>query len=124
MSVINVNTNIDLTYLREVASGNTEFMIEMIDIFMEQTPIFVDDLTKAIDAKDWQKIAEISHKIKPTLAFIGVDSGRTVMEEIEKDARSEKNYEEIVEKFSLMKEIFKTIFENLEVKKQELMKEG
>lgn len=124
MSVFDVNTNIDLTYLREVASGNTEFMIEMIDIFLEQTPTFVDDLTKAIEVKDWKKMSELSHKIKPTLAFIGVDSGRQVMEEIEKDARNQVDYDEIVEKFNLMKVVFKTIFENLEIKKQELMNEG
>lgn len=114
---------IDLSYLTEVASGNNEFIVEMIDIFLAQTPGHVNELNTAVETKEWKRIAEIAHKIKPTLAFMGVESAREVMAEIEKDARNEENYEGIVSKISEMQDVFKSIFSKLEAKKQELLDE-
>jgi len=118
---INDEIIIDLSYLIEVASGNNEFIVEMIDIFLAQTPGHVDELNTAIQAKEWKRIAEVAHKIKPTLSFMGVESAKDVMAEIEKDARNEENYENIVSKITQMQAVFETIFLKLEAKKQELL---
>jgi|SRR6476661_4914673 len=120
----NFKTDIDLSYLREVVSGNTEFMIEMIDIFLDQTPGFVDDLTKAIEEKDWPKVALVAHKLKPTFSFMGIASANELMEDIERDARDQTNLDEVVNRFHLMQDVLQTIFDNLQQKKQELLKEG
>lgn len=116
----NKEIKIDLSYLMDVAGGNTEFIIEMIDIFIAQTPGHLEELTAAVASKEWKKIAELSHKIKPTLAFIGVESAKDSMAEIEKSARNEENYESIVLKMDEMQDVFKIIFFKLEAKKLEL----
>ncbi|TKB95272.1 Hpt domain-containing protein [Pedobacter cryophilus] len=115
---------IDLTYLRDVASDNTEFMIEMIDIFLAQTPGYVEQLTTAVDQKDWSKMAELSHKIKPTMSFMGVESAKNTLGEIETKSRNQEDYEGIVAEFDKMKETFKMIFIKLEEKKIELIALG
>ncbi|QEK50660.1 Hpt domain-containing protein [Pedobacter aquae] len=112
---------IDLSYLREVASENTEFMVEMIDIFLDQTPGYLSSLNDAIESKNWQKIAESAHKIKPTLGFMGIESARETMAEIELNASKQEDFENIVLKYNQMQEVFKTIFIKLEEKKQELL---
>ncbi|MRX46010.1 Hpt domain-containing protein [Pedobacter puniceum] len=112
---------IDLSYLREVASENIEFMVEMIDIFLDQTPGYLSNLSDAIENKNWQKIAESAHKIKPTLGFMGIESARETMAEIELNARKQEDFENIVLKYNQMQEVFKTIFIKLEEKKQELL---
>ena len=115
---------IDLSYLREVASDNTEFMIEMIDIFLAQTPGYIDQLTAAIDQKDWSKMAELSHKIKPTMSFMGVESAKDTLGEIENKSRKQTDYEWIVEEYGKLKEVFKIMLVKLEEKKKELLAEG
>ena len=115
---------IDLSYLKEVASDNTEFIIEMIDIFLVQTPGYVDQLTEAVDHKDWSKIAELSHKIKPTLSFMGVESAKNTLGVIETKSRNQEDYEGIVTEYNKMKEVFKVVFIKLEEKKKELLAEG
>ena len=115
---------IDLTYLRDVASDNTEFMIEMIDIFLAQTPGYVEQLTTAVDQKDWSKMAELSHKIKPTMSFMGVESAKNTLGDIETKSRNKEDYEGIVAEFDKMKETFKIIFIKLEEKKLELIALG
>lgn len=115
---------IDLSYLREVASDNTEFMIEMIDLFKAQTPGYIDQLTLAIDQKEWSRIAEMAHKIKPTMSFMGVESAKNTLGEIETKSRNQVDYEWIVEEYNQLKEIFKIMLVKLEDKKKELLAEG
>jgi HPt (histidine-containing phosphotransfer) domain-containing protein len=115
---------IDLTYLKEVATGDTEFIIEMIDIFLLQTPGYVEQLTAAVEQKDWTKIADLSHKIKPTFAFMGVESAKNSLQEIETKSRNQEDYDGIVLEYNKMIPVFKVIFLKLEDKKIELLAEG
>lgn len=115
---------IDLSYLREVASDSTEFMIEMIDIFLAQTPGYINQLTAAIDQKEWARMAELSHKIKPTMSFMGVESARKTLSEIELKSRNQVEYEWIVEEYNKLQGVFKIMLVKLEEKKKELLAEG
>lgn len=116
--------NVDLSYLNEVSSGNSEFIIEMIDIFIQQTPAYVQQLTDAINNKEWTAIAQVAHKIKPTLAFMGVDSAKEIMVQIENDARNQENYEKIVFNFNQCGDIFEAIYTKLEEIKKDLLAKG
>src|SRR5690606_116196 len=111
-------------YLNEVSSGNSEFIIEMIDIFMEQTPAYIKQLTEAINTKDWTQIAQVAHKIKPTLAFMRIDSTRDIMAQIEHDARNQENYENIVFNFTQSSDVFSSVYSKLEETKKELLQKG
>lgn len=118
------NSIIDLSYLQEVANDNTEFMVEMIDIFLAQTPEYVQSLSDAVANKDFSKIAEMAHKIKPTLAFMGANKARDAMASIELRAREKENYEAIAEDFKNLKGDLDLIFEKLIEKRKELLAEG
>ncbi|HCN83367.1 MAG TPA: Hpt domain-containing protein [Sphingobacteriaceae bacterium] len=112
--------DIDLSYLSDVANGSTEFIIDMIDIFIDQTPLYVKQLGLAIQEKNWKTVADISHKIKPTLAFMGVIKARDDMEEIESNARSLENLDEIQSKFNDLEIICNHLFVRLQQLKKEL----
>jgi HPt (histidine-containing phosphotransfer) domain-containing protein len=112
----------DLTYLRDIASGSSEFMVDMLDIFLQQTPIYFEQLGAAIEQKDWNQVGDIAHKIKPTFAFIGIDEGREVMQAIEYDARKMENLDSISTRFILMKAMCSDLYQNLEEAKLQLQK--
>ncbi len=112
---------IDLSYLKEVSNDNTEFIVEMIDIFLAQTPDYVLILNNAIAEQDWSKIAEMAHKIKPTLGFMGADSAKGAMSSIESRAKDKQDYEGIVNDFQKFKEDFDLIFSELKEKRKELL---
>ena len=40
--------NVDLSYLRDVSSGSNEFMVEMIELFLEQTPVYFEQIGNAL----------------------------------------------------------------------------
>lgn len=114
------NLQIDLTYLNEIAGGDAEFMIDMIDIFIEQTPLYSEQLIAAAEAKDWKTVGDIAHKIKPTLAFMGVNKAKEQMASIEQKARTETNVEDISGDFAEVKAVCELLYGGLEKVKAEL----
>lgn len=112
--------NLDLTYLRDVSSGSNEFMIEMIDLFLAQTPEYFENLEKAIIEENWSKVADIAHKIKPTLAFMGAIAAKDSMGEIEINARNLTHIETIAPAFKALNDFSKVIFSKLKEVRDEL----
>lgn len=110
---------IDLSYLRDVSSGSNEFMIEMIELFLEQTPAYFEQLNKSIAEENWARVAEIAHKIKPTLAFMGADAAKESMADIESKARSLTNTDSISSAFKSLYVFSEELYNKLiEVKKE------
>ena len=114
------NLQIDLTYLNEIAGGDAEFMIDMIDIFIEQTPLYTEQLLVAVESKDWKTVGDIAHKIKPTLAFMGVEKAKEQMASIEQKARTETNVEDIAGDFAEVKAVCESLYSGLEKVKADL----
>lgn len=116
--------NVDLSYLRDVSSGSNEFMVEMIELFLDQTPAYFEQLDQYIQEKNWLRVADIAHKIKPTLAFMGADSAKDDMAEIEVNARNLKNLDKIQPAFQLLNDLSSELFSKLEEIKAGLKKAG
>ncbi len=116
----NKTFEVDLSYLNDIADGNAEFIIDMIDIFIEQTPVYFEQLATAIKEKDWAATAAVAHKIKPTLAFIGVEAARERMAEIERKARDLDHPEEIEEQFNYLNSVFDGLYDDLRKIRAEL----
>ncbi|MGE6219602.1 Hpt domain-containing protein [Nubsella zeaxanthinifaciens] len=87
--------DLDLSYLKEMSGDSAEFMIEMLDTLVEQIPMYLDDLQKAVDAKDWKAASEFAHKVKPTFYYVGRDDMRDYMQVIERNAKEGVNLEAI-----------------------------
>jgi len=114
------NLQIDLSYLNEIAGGDAEFMIEMIDIFIEQTPVYTEQLIVAVKEGDWKTVGDVAHKIKPTLAFMGVNKAKDQMASIEQKARSGNNLEDIPDEFAEIKAVCESLYSGLNKVKAEL----
>jgi HPt (histidine-containing phosphotransfer) domain-containing protein len=97
-------------------------MIEMIQLFLDQTPAYFEQLDQLINDLNWPDVAEISHKIKPTLTFMGIETARDSMAEIEQNARNLKNLETIQPAFKLLKEMSVELFLKLAQIKSDLEK--
>lgn len=115
---------LDLSYLNEVAGGSSEFMVEMIDMFLDQTPDYFTQIDQSINDGDWSKVANIAHKIKPTLSFMGVDFAKNDMAEIERKAKNLDVVEEIRPAFDQLKSLSIVLYRKLEEEKIKLQNEG
>lgn len=80
--------DLNLSFLYEIADGSNEFIVESIDMFMQQTPELLQTIGTAINASDWATAASASHKLKPNLGFFGMLESQTAMQEIEHMAKT------------------------------------
>jgi HPt (histidine-containing phosphotransfer) domain-containing protein len=83
MPVDLTNLDLDLTLLQEIADGSDEFIIESIDMFLQQTPPSLQDISNAFDEMDWATAAAAAHKMKATLGFFGMLNSQSLIQQIE-----------------------------------------
>jgi HPt (histidine-containing phosphotransfer) domain-containing protein len=116
------NSPLDLSYLRDMSGDSAEFMIEMIDMFKLQTPLYIADLEQSITAQEWDKAAGFAHKIKPTLSYVGREDARGHLQLIENSARDQKDLAEMPKHFQEFSDFVEVLYRQLDEAKAELEK--
>ncbi|RYE58410.1 MAG: Hpt domain-containing protein [Sphingobacteriales bacterium] len=124
--MIDVNKNnepLDLTYLKEMAGDSPEFIIEMIDLFKSQTPIYLSELEDAISQKDWDKIASSAHKMKPTFTYVGREDVKNHLQEMEQGGRDKSDMQQLASAFEEIRLFINTLYAQLDDAKANLQKQ-
>ena len=62
-NILNNNFN----YLNKISGGDTQFINEVIEIFIKQTPLLISKLIDSENKKDYAQILKLLHKLKPEL---------------------------------------------------------
>ena len=71
-SDLNVRNAVDLTYLKQLTKENPALMLEMISLFLEQTPKNVSAMTTGLNEKDWSSLRSAVHKLIPSFYIMGI----------------------------------------------------
>jgi len=74
---------INLDYLKKIAGDNKEFFNKMVGLFLNNIPIEITGIKRALGDMDYEGVSKIAHKIKPSFQIIGVASGFKLCEKIE-----------------------------------------
>lgn len=112
---------LDLSYLKDMAGDSPEFMIEMLDTFVEQIPNYMEDLEKAIESRYWKSASEFAHKLKPTFYYVGREDVRDHVQEMEINAREQVNLEGVVKSFEEIKAFLPVLFTQIAKAKEEFL---
>jgi HPt (histidine-containing phosphotransfer) domain-containing protein len=104
----------NLDYLFELAKGDMGFVKEMIEVFLSENGEELDNLEKAIKLKDYPAIGHISHKLRSSIPYVGLDLiiGDEMMK-IEHLAKNEDDIEEIQTHFDKVSETSRNAIEEL-----------
>jgi PAS domain S-box-containing protein len=65
---------IDLSYLSDRTKSNPSLMMEMIVLYLKQTPSLVEAMKKARYDKDWATLHSAVHKMIPSFSIMGISS--------------------------------------------------
>lgn len=95
----------DLSIISEYASGNVEYIKEMIETFVESMPDYLVELNEMFEQKKWEDLKKQAHKMKTPSAYFGLEKLRTILSDIE----TISNIDE-----SILKEQMKTINSTIE----------
>lgn len=75
----------DMTYLDEISSGDTEFAVQIISIFIEEYPAIIDALRSGAIEGDFDQVKFYSHKLVSQLPIIGIVTAVENVKLINKD---------------------------------------
>lgn len=62
-------------------------MRDFIQLFLDTTPPYIQEIEDFLETGDWKKVGEILHKIKPTVEMFGMSEILDELKEIEKICR-------------------------------------
>lgn len=82
----------DLNYLKSLSPDNPQFMVEIIQLFLKQVPLFVEELKKHQSNSDWAGLQFNAHKIGSHFDCLGIQQEyRDVARKIEEFAKLKEN---------------------------------
>ena len=120
MSNISPGQDLDLSLLFEIADGSDEFIVESIEMFLQQTPEILQSISASIEEKNWPAVASAAHKIKANLGFFGMPVCKEIIQEIEHGAKhGAPDPEILISKFKEVQDLIKGNLISLEKIKNE-----
>jgi len=102
-----IDSLIDLNYLNECFLGDSEILLEVISIFLKQTPGKIEILKQGITSKDYTVIRETAHFLKSSFLTMGLKNN-TECSEIESLALKNGKIEKITSLFNTLMSVYKT----------------
>jgi PAS domain S-box-containing protein len=89
---------VDLTYLYKRTKANKELMIEMIALYLEQTPSLINRMKQSLYDKDWNTLYTSVHKIIPSFSIMGMHKDfETIAKKIQEYASTQEHLDEVQE---------------------------
>lgn len=110
----------DLSYLHEISMGDDRLITEMITLFLENTPLSIENLKTLTYQGDWPGVAAISHKLKPNLVYMGLNSASEILEKLEEAAKTESNLLGFEDQITLLERICEKSYKELNHRLKEL----
>lgn len=103
----------DLAFLKEMLGEDKETLKEVLQIFLEEGPILLNQLQRAAQEKDHDSLNKITHKMIAELTTVGVTSVVYDLKRINKSSREMVDLDKVIERVTKVIndsfEYFKTI---------------
>jgi PAS domain S-box-containing protein len=74
---------INLTYLINICNGDQVFIKDMIETFIKNIPITLNEMQKLAAESNWTGVSDLAHKMKPSFTFVGLESAKELIQTIE-----------------------------------------
>ena len=103
----------NLQGLRKIFSKNEHKIKEMIELFLEQTPVQWKELLSQYNAANFKKVGEIAHKIKPTIDLLEITSLTEVIRDIELQAKNNNEEGTLDDSLEIFESIIDDVYEQL-----------
>ena len=64
----------DLAYLKGITKNDPKLIMEMIAVYLEQTPVLLNAMKQELLKKDWEALQAAAHKMVPSFAIMGISN--------------------------------------------------
>jgi len=89
---------IDLGYLTHRTKSDSKLMMEMISLYLEQTPTLVDTMKNSLQNKDWNSLHVAVHKMIPSFSIMGISTDfENIAKKVQEYASTQQQTDGILE---------------------------
>ncbi|SHN71048.1 PAS domain S-box-containing protein [Flavobacterium fryxellicola] len=86
----------DLNYLKQRTKSNPKLMMEMISLYLAQTPPLLHTMVQSLEQENWTLLDAAAHKMLPSFSIMGISPDfETVAKKIQDFAKDQEKNEEI-----------------------------
>lgn len=93
----------NMIFLNNLTRGNSKMMSELVRVYLEETPKFINKMKVGIENMDLDMVARASHSLTPSFATVGINAEFSDM------IKRINEYAEKKENPEMIKELFLTI---------------
>lgn len=86
-------TNLD--YLKEISGGDSFIVRKTVEKFLESTPPILDNLDRHLQAGDYSELGKAAHKLKSSVAYMGIDALRETILTLEHNAKNQTQLDQV-----------------------------
>ncbi len=91
IEVVENRRSINLDYLLLRTKANPALMMEMISLYLEQTPPLIFSMKQSLEDKDWDGLYAAVHKMIPSFVIMGIDQDyENIAKKIQEYASTQK----------------------------------
>ncbi|MEX2601370.1 MAG: response regulator [Balneolaceae bacterium] len=69
--------------LEEMTAGDSEMMLDMLELFLAQTPGMIQQLQTHYREENWTELGKVAHTLKPTFSYLGIESAHPMLLSLE-----------------------------------------
>jgi HPt (histidine-containing phosphotransfer) domain-containing protein len=102
------NSSIDLSYLEITFDGNKETINIILQSFIKNTPQLTKELIECMVNDSWEKVKQLSHKIKSSFITVGAKKTGDLLEKILTEP-SVKSKAEVNQLSEMSEQVFKEV---------------
>ena len=95
----------DLQKLIAMTKGDEGFLKKMLHLFVDTMPESVKDMQLAFDAQDWLQLGALAHRVKASLAGMGIHALKDDILLLEANAKNECPHDAVAKSFQRIKDI-------------------
>lgn len=88
---------IDLSYLNEISGGDSAFIKEMLELYINSTAIEADQFSEYLNVGNYEGIGNLAHKMKAPIQMLGASELFQTIRTIERYGKEGNNLEQIPE---------------------------
>lgn len=97
----------NLSHLIEM--DDADCFYEVLHLFLESTPVTLNEISQAIEENNWEQVYKLSHKLKSSLGLLQMNNLLSLVTQMESDAKGKTNLNRIPGYFEKAELLFEEI---------------
>ena len=111
---------INLQHIQNLGEGDTAFVRDLIDVFLQETPGLLNHLEKAAQMQDWKQAGLMIHQLKSNFALFGLEPLTQLSRQIEAGIKNQQSSQDLMTMVESLLQKTSAVYKPLETCRNDL----